>query len=100
MKSTTEKGQSKIKDKSPQGITSTAIPADPVVIVTENGAFDPRGLTIAEHAVGIAHLAADEFKEELLKEIYESKVFYKPKEALKDVYKKGFISYQDACGGM
>lgn len=98
MKSTTEKGQSKIMDKSPQGITATAIPADPVVIVTENGAFDPRGLTIAEHAVGIAHLAADEFKEELLREIYDSKVFYKPREALKDVHRKGFISYEDACG--
>jgi len=99
MKSTTDNGQSKIIDMSPQGITTTAIPADPVILVTENGAFDPRGLTIAEHAVGIAHLAANEFKEELLKTIYESKSFHKPKEALKDVRGKGFISYDDVFGG-
>ena len=98
MKSTTEKGQSKIMDMSPMGITTTAIPADPVVIVTENGAFDPRGLTIAEHAVGIAHLAAEEYKEQLLRQIYDSNVFYKPKEALKDVIRKGFVSYEDVFG--
>jgi len=79
----------------PQGITTTAIAADPVVIVTENGAFNPHGLTIAEHAVGIAHLADDENKEKLLKEIYESKSFHKPSEALKDVVEKGFIAYDD-----
>jgi 4-hydroxybutyrate CoA-transferase len=100
LKSTTDKGESKILDMCPQGITTTAIPADPVVIVTENGAFNPRGLTIAEHAVGIAHLAADEFKEKLLRTIYDSKVFYKPKDALKDVVKKGFISYGDVFKGM
>jgi 4-hydroxybutyrate CoA-transferase len=98
MKSTTDKGQSKIMDMCPQGITTTAIPADPVVIVTENGAFDPRGLTIAEHAVGIAHLAADEYKEQLLREIYDSNVFHKPQEALKEVHRKGFISYDDVFG--
>jgi len=95
MKSTTDDGISKILDMCPQGITTTAIAADPVVIVTENGAFNPHGLTIAEHAVGIAHLADDENKEKLLKEIYESKSFHKPSEALKDVVEKGFIAYDD-----
>ncbi|MDV7396264.1 acetyl-CoA hydrolase/transferase C-terminal domain-containing protein, partial [Arthrospira platensis SPKY1] len=38
MKSTTDSGTSKISLMSPEGITTTAIPADPVVIVTENGA--------------------------------------------------------------
>ena len=57
MKSTTSSGVSKIMDLCPEGITTTAISADPVVIVTENGAFDPRGLNMVEHAVGIAHLA-------------------------------------------
>lgn len=98
MKSTTDKGQSKILDMSPPGITTTAIPADPVVIVTENGAFDPRGLTIGEHVVGIAHLAAEEFKEDLLRKIYDSGVFYKPGDALKDVFSKGFISYDQVFG--
>ena len=95
MKSTTDDGISKILDMCPQGITTTAIAADPVVIVTENGAFNPRGLTIAEHAVGIAHLAADSFKENLLREIYDSKAFHKPTEALKDVVENGFIAYKD-----
>ncbi len=95
MKSTTDKGQSKILDMCPQGITTTAIAADPVVIVTENGAFNPRGLTIAEHAVGIAHLAADDYKDHLLKTIYDSKAFHKPQLALKEVVKKGFVSYED-----
>lgn len=95
MKSTTDKGQSKIVDMCPQGITTTAIAADPVVIVTENGAFNPRGLTIAEHAVGIAHLAAKEYRDQLLKKIYDSKAFHKPQLALKEVVKKGFISYDD-----
>ncbi len=94
MKSSTEKGVSKIVDKCPEGITTSAIAADPVVIVTENGAFNPRGLTIAEHAIGIAHLAKPAVRESLLKEIYESKEFHKPRAALKDVRPKGFISYE------
>lgn len=39
-------------------ITTTAIAADPVVIVTEHGVFDPRGLSLTERAVAISHLAA------------------------------------------
>jgi len=95
MKSATDKGQSKILNMCPQGITTTAIAADPVVIVTENGAFNPRGLTIAEHAVGIAHLADEACREDLLRTIYDSKAFYKPQDALQDVVRKGFISYDD-----
>ena len=93
MKSTTPKGVSKIMNMCPEGITTTAIAADPVVIVTENGAFNPKGLNIAEHAVGIAHLAEENTREDLLKHIYESKAFYKPKSALKDSTPKGFIPY-------
>jgi acyl-CoA hydrolase len=93
MKSTTQ-NLSKIVDKSPEGITTTAIPADPVVIVTEYGAFDPRGLSITEHAVGIAHLAAPEYKEKLLKHIFESNVFNKPALAIRGGRPKGFIPYE------
>lgn len=60
---------SKIVDKSPEGITITAIATDPVVIVTEYGNFDPSGLSITEHAIGIAHPAAPEHQEKLLAEI-------------------------------
>ncbi|MEZ5197912.1 MAG: acetyl-CoA hydrolase/transferase C-terminal domain-containing protein [Bacteroidales bacterium] len=93
MKSTTASGISKIVDMCPEGITTTAIAADPVIIVTENGAFDPRGLNIAEHAVGIAHLAEEETREKLLRQIYNSPEFHKPKQALKGKAPKGFISY-------
>ena len=93
MKSTTSEGRSKILARSPEGITVTAIAADPVVIVTEHGAFNPRGLNMAEHAVGIAHLADPKDRETLLKTIYESRVYFKPKQALGDKPPKGFIPY-------
>ena len=80
-------------DKCPEGITTTAIAADPIVIVTEYGAFNPRGLNIAEHAIGIAHLAAPEQRDKLLKTIYESKAFHKPRQALKNINPKGFVAY-------
>lgn len=94
MKSTTNTGKSKISVMSPAGITTTAIPADPVIIVTENGAFNPKGLNISEHAVGIAHLADPDNREILLKYIYDSPEYFKPKNALKDKAPKGFIPYE------
>jgi acyl-CoA hydrolase len=77
----------------PEGITTTAIAADPVVIVTENGAFDPRGLSISERAVGIAHLASSSVKETLLREIYDSPAFHHAKCALTGGVPKGFHAY-------
>ena len=93
MKSTTSDGQSKVLLRSPKGITATAIAADPVVIVTEHGAFDPRGLNIAEHVVAIAHLAAPEYREELLRQVYDSKEYYKPQRTIGDRPPKGFTPY-------
>jgi len=93
MKSTTSDGRSKIMLRSPKGITTTAIAADPVVIVTEYGAFDPRGLNIAEHAVAIAHLAAPKYREKLLKHIYDSKEYYRPQKIIGNRPPKGFIPY-------
>ena len=90
MASTTRKGISKILDKCPEGITTTAIAADPVVIVTENGAFDPRGLSFAERVVGIAHLAAPEACAKLLQHIYDSPEFHHPRGALREGHPKGF----------
>jgi len=94
MKSTTSSGVSKIMDLCPEGITTTAISADPVVIITEHGAFDPRGLNMVEHAVGIAHLAEPEICAKLLKKIYESPEFHKPREALRNKLPKGFTPYE------
>ena len=94
MKSKTANGSPKILTQSPKGITTTAIAADPVVIVTEYGAFDPRGLSICEHAVGIAYLSGPERREKLLKHIYESERFHKPRQALNDRSPKGFFPYE------
>ncbi len=95
MESTTASGISKINDMCPEGITTTAIAADPVIIVTEQGAFNPKGLNLVEHAIGIAHLAEPDTREALLKKIYDSPEFYKSKEALKDKAPKGFTPYEE-----
>ena len=63
--------------------------------MTEYGAFDPRGLSICEHAVGIAHLAEPNVREALLKYIFESEKFHRPRQALNDRKPKGFIPYED-----
>lgn len=94
MKSTTSKGVSKIVDKCPEGITTTAIAADPVVIITEYGAFDPRGLSITEHAVAIAHLAEPSARELLLRHIYDSGAFHKPSQNTLNGIPKGFFPYE------
>jgi len=94
LKSVTSKGVSKIMDMCPEGITTTAIAADPVVIVTEHGAFDPRGLSLSERAVGIAHLASDADKESLLKKIYDSPEFHHTQVAPGDGVPRGFSPYE------
>ena len=63
LQSTAGKWVSRILEKSPEGVSLTAIAADPVVIVSEYGAFDPRGFSIGEHALGIAYLAEPEGRE-------------------------------------
>ncbi len=95
LKSTTNKGISKIVEKCPEGITTTAIAADQVVIVTEQGAFDPRGLSFSERAVAIAHLAEPENRAKLIKNIYDSPEYHHPAQALKDGVPKGFIPYRN-----
>ncbi len=95
LKSKTRKGISKIVDRCPAGITTTAIPADQVIIVTEHGAFDPRKLSLGEHAVGIAHLAGPEECENLLKVIRDDPAFHKRTlESGKEIL--GFIPYEKA----
>jgi len=90
LKSSTSNGVSKILTRCPEGITTTAIAADPVVIVSEHGAFNPRGLNITEHAVAIAHLAEDTERDKLLRYIYDSKQFHNPWLAINNGKPKGF----------
>ncbi|MCP4687857.1 MAG: acetyl-CoA hydrolase/transferase family protein [Desulfobacterales bacterium] len=94
LKSTTRKGLSKIMTHCPEGITTTAIAADPVIIVTEYGALDPRGLSLGEHAIGVAHLAEPAIRETLLKHIYESEEFHRTSGTLKEKTPKGFFPYE------
>jgi acyl-CoA hydrolase len=93
LKSTTNDGISKIVDRAPAGITTTATPSDEVIIVTEFGAFDPRGLSLGERAVGIAHLAGPNEKEVLLDIIRHNPAFHKPDEALRRGI-PGFTPYE------
>ncbi len=99
MKSRTRGGKPKIVDTCPAGITTTAIPADQVIIVTENGAFDPRKLSLGERAVGIAHLADPEEREILLQKIYDNPAFHNP-ESFLDRGVPGFIPYEKAVARM
>jgi acyl-CoA hydrolase len=95
LKSKTSNGISKIVDRCPAGITTTAIPADQVIIVTEYGAFDPRKMSLGEHAVGIAHLAAPEYRDQLLRKIVDDPAFHQPYAYLtKGV--RGFTPYEEA----
>ncbi len=98
LKSKTKLGQSKIVDKAPAGITTTATPSDRVIIVTENGAFDPTRLSLGEHAAAIAHLADLETREKLLKTVYDDPAFHKPRAAIMGRV-KGFVSYEEALRG-
>ena len=95
LKSMTSKGQSKIVDYCPAGITTTATPADNVIIVTENGAFDPRGLSLGERATGIAHLATPENTEKLLEAVHNDSAIYKSDATLANNI-PGFTPYAQA----
>jgi acyl-CoA hydrolase len=95
LKSATKNGVSKIIDLSPAGITTTAIPADQVILVTENGAFDRRGLSLGERAIGIAHLAQPEHREHLLKVIAGDPAFHKPAHSFSNGI-PGFTPYEEA----
>jgi len=76
MKSTTSGGLPKVVERCPAGITTTAIPADQVILVTEYGAFDPRGRSLGERGVGIAHLAPPVQREHLLQVIANDPAFH------------------------
>lgn len=78
MRSVTHKGESKITGMHPPGISLTACAYDGVVIVTEFGFADLRGLTSGEKAMAIASIAHPNFREELLRSVYEDPLFTKP----------------------
>jgi len=78
IKSITNKGQSKIVRHHPPGVTLTASSYDGVVIVTEYGMADLRGLTTGNKAVAIASIAHPRYRDDLLKKVVDDPFFTKP----------------------
>ena len=77
MQSITKKGASKITKLHPPGISLTASGFDGIVIVTEQGIADLRELTSGEKALAIASIAHPNFREDLLRHVYEDPLFTK-----------------------
>jgi 4-hydroxybutyrate CoA-transferase len=77
MQSVTKKGASKITKMHPAGVGLTASGYDGVVVVTEYGIADLRELTSGEKALAIASIAHPEFKEDMLRHVYEDPLFTK-----------------------
>lgn len=88
MKSLTRRGDSKIVPMHPPGISPTASAYDGVVLVTEYGIADLRGLTIGNKALAIASVAHPKFRDDLLKQVYDDPLFTKPHD-----YTPGKIPY-------
>jgi acyl-CoA hydrolase len=92
-KSITDKGDSKIVEVHPPGVSLTASAYDPLVIVTEYGAADLRGLTAGEKALAIASIAHPKFRDQYLRELYENPMFTKPVGFALGKKPRGFIPY-------
>jgi len=80
VKSITNKGHSKIVPHHPAGVTLTASSYDGVVIVTEYGVADLRGLTTGNKALAIASIAHPRYRDDLLKQVIDDPFFTKPRD--------------------
>jgi len=78
IKSTTSSGESKIVPAHPRGVSLTASSYDGVVIVTEYGIADLRGLTVGEKALTVSSIAHPRYREGFLKSIFDDSLFTKP----------------------
>jgi acyl-CoA hydrolase len=77
VKSVTDKGESKIVKAHPKGVSLTASAYDGVVIVTEYGFADLRGLTTGTKALAIASIAHPDHRENYLRYVYDDPLFTK-----------------------
>ncbi len=93
MKSLTHRGKSKITKMHPAGISLTASAYDGVVIVTEYGIADLRGLTTGEKTMAIARIAHPRCSDDLMRDIYEDQLFTKPIGFTLDKTPKGVTLY-------
>ncbi len=94
MKSTTNKGGSKIVERHPAGISLTASACDGVVIVTEYGIADLRGLSVGNKAVAIARIAHPSVRDDLLRNVYDDPMITKPYGFTLDKIPYGVTLYQ------
>jgi acyl-CoA hydrolase len=78
IKSTTSSGESKIVQAHPRGVSLTASSYDGVVVVTEYGIADLRGLTLGEKALAVSSIAHPRYRDSFLKSILEDRLFTKP----------------------
>jgi len=92
-KSTTPKGESKIVRTHPPGVALTASAYDGVVIVTEYGLADLRGLTAGGKALAVASIANPKYRDELQRDIYDNRYFTKPIGFSFDKVPNGVILY-------
>lgn len=93
MNSRARNGKSKIVPAHPSGITLTASAYDGVVIVTEYGIADLRDLPTGFKALAIASISHPDFREKLLKTIYEEPRMTKPKGFSLDKIPPGVTMY-------
>jgi 4-hydroxybutyrate CoA-transferase len=94
IKSITDNGESKITRMHPPGISLTASAYDGVVIVTEYGIADLRGLTTGEKAMAIARIAHPRFSDDYMRYVYEDQLFTKPIGFSLNKTPKGVILYE------
>jgi acyl-CoA hydrolase len=93
IKSITHRGESKITKMHPPGIGLTASAYDGVVVVTEYGIADLRGLTTGEKAMAIARIAHPRFSDDFQRYVFEDQLFTKPTGYSLDKTPKGVILY-------
>ena len=94
IKSLTNKGESKIVPTSPPGVSLTASAYDGVVLVTEYGIADLRGLTLGNKALAIASVAHPEYRDQFLRKINDDPLFTKPFDFTPERVPYGVIPYQ------
>jgi len=94
IKSMTSKGESKIAQVHPPGVSLTASAYDGVVIVTEYGIADLRGLTAGEKALAVASITHPRFRDEYLKAISDDPMFTKPIRCASRKSPRGVTMYQ------
>jgi 4-hydroxybutyrate CoA-transferase len=78
MKSITNKGESKIVPLNPAGVSLTASAYDGIVLVTEYGIADLRGLTLGGKALAIAWVSHPRFRDDFLGRLHNDPFITKP----------------------